>query len=131
MVAGRTKNRLPKLMQKHGGRCVYCGCEVAVRKRQGRRLDDATIDHVIPYARGGTDAWTNLVLACRECNESKGDGPALVAQGIEQRTSNSQVGGSNPPERATYDCETCQDDPIECAKVPGLRHCEKATREVP
>ena len=27
-----------------------------------------------------------------------------------------------------YDCETCRDDPVECAKVPGLRHCEKAQR---
>lgn len=76
MVAGRTKNRLPKLMEKHEGRCAYCGCAVTIRQRRyGRRLDDATIDHVIPYARGGTDAWTNLVLSCRECNESKGDGP--------------------------------------------------------
>lgn len=25
-------------------------------------------------------------------------------------------------------CETCGDDPKECAKVAGLRHCEKANR---
>jgi len=27
-----------------------------------------------------------------------------------------------------YDCETCRDDPEECAKVPGLRYCEKTQR---
>lgn len=26
-------------------------------------------------------------------------------------------------------CATCNDDPAICASVPGLRHCEKATRE--
>ena len=25
-------------------------------------------------------------------------------------------------------CATCNDDPEECAKVPGLRHCEKTNR---
>jgi len=28
-------------------------------------------------------------------------------------------------------CGTCGDDPMVCADVPGLRHCEKATREGP
>jgi hypothetical protein len=27
-----------------------------------------------------------------------------------------------------YDCETCRDDPMVCASIPGLRHCEKAMR---
>jgi hypothetical protein len=25
-------------------------------------------------------------------------------------------------------CETCNDDPVECAKVPGSRHCERSQR---
>jgi 5-methylcytosine-specific restriction endonuclease McrA len=41
--------------------CHYCG---------GRA---ATADHVIPKSRGGTDAWDNLVAACRSCNGSKQD----------------------------------------------------------
>ena len=32
---------------------------------------------------------------------------------------------SEPP------CATCNDDPDVCATVPGLRHCEAATRETP
>src|SRR3990167_5177071 len=32
-------------------------------------------------------------------------------------------------EQRSYECETCRDDPMVCASVPGLRHCEKATRE--
>jgi len=45
--------------------CQYCG-------RRFSRMD-LTIDHVIPRARGGTDSWGNLVLACVKCNVRKGD----------------------------------------------------------
>jgi 5-methylcytosine-specific restriction endonuclease McrA len=31
-----------------------------------------TIDHIVPKAAGGTDAESNLWLACRTCNEFKG-----------------------------------------------------------
>lgn len=27
-------------------------------------------------------------------------------------------------------CQTCNDDPLVCASIPGLRHCEAATRDV-
>ena len=43
--------------------CRYCG-------RRVRR--SATLDHVLPRSRGGTDAPENVVLACRQCNEAKG-----------------------------------------------------------
>lgn len=43
--------------------CQYCG-----------RFDEkGEVDHVLPLSRGGTDAFTNLVWACRPCNRSKGD----------------------------------------------------------
>jgi HNH endonuclease/Replication initiation and membrane attachment len=29
------------------------------------------VDHVIPVARGGTDAFENLITSCRECNSGK------------------------------------------------------------
>ncbi len=43
--------------------CQYCG-------RQTSRL---TIDHVIPRERGGRTEWTNVVTACPECNQRKGN----------------------------------------------------------
>ncbi|MGL4462551.1 MAG: HNH endonuclease [Planctomycetia bacterium] len=45
--------------------CQYCGG----RPNPGR----ATIDHVVPKARGGGTTWTNCVLACKECNGRKAD----------------------------------------------------------
>ncbi|MEO7963499.1 MAG: HNH endonuclease [Gemmatimonadaceae bacterium] len=48
-----------------GRRCVYCA----------RRLDSevATLDHVHPLARGGTNHPGNVVTACAPCNRLKGD----------------------------------------------------------
>jgi 5-methylcytosine-specific restriction endonuclease McrA len=45
--------------------CQYCGLVLETK--------DYTIDHVIPRSRGGHSVWTNLVLACAECNDRKSD----------------------------------------------------------
>lgn len=37
-----------------------------------------TLDHVVPRSRGGTNDITNLMTACRECNEAKGSETAPV-----------------------------------------------------
>jgi len=34
--------------------------------------DKLTRDHVHPISRGGSNNWTNVVTACRPCNEKKG-----------------------------------------------------------
>ena len=46
-------------------RCVYCGARL--------EFDVATIDHVLPLAKGGLHAPGNLVVACAPCNRMKGD----------------------------------------------------------
>ena len=52
-------------MRDCGRRCVYCADRLA--------LDEATLDHVYPLARGGTHAFGNVVTACARCNRLKGD----------------------------------------------------------
>lgn len=44
--------------------CQYCGT------RPPR--DELTIDHIIPRSLGGESIWTNVVLACADCNAKKG-----------------------------------------------------------
>jgi hypothetical protein len=45
-------------------------CEIC---RRPLTLKKSTVDHVIPISRGGTDRPDNWLLACRRCNEAKGD----------------------------------------------------------
>jgi 5-methylcytosine-specific restriction endonuclease McrA len=61
-------------MRDCGRRCVYCATPL--------EPDQATLDHVQPVSRGGTHAPGNLVIACRECNQLKGD--ALPLEFFEQ-----------------------------------------------
>ncbi|HEX4925985.1 MAG TPA: HNH endonuclease [Bdellovibrionales bacterium] len=48
-----------------GYRCQYCN--------QSFPPKDLTLDHVIPVSRGGRKEWTNIVTACRRCNQKKGN----------------------------------------------------------
>jgi 5-methylcytosine-specific restriction endonuclease McrA len=45
-------------------RCQYCG--------ERKITAELTFDHVLPRSRGGRTEWENIVMACRECNASKG-----------------------------------------------------------
>ena len=51
------------LVERDGLRCHYCDVVMTYAEAQ--------IDHVIAKARGGTDAPSNLVLACAKCNHVK------------------------------------------------------------
>lgn len=45
--------------------CAYCGWQMT--------YEESTLDHVIPLSKGGSNTIENIVLACRPCNEFKGD----------------------------------------------------------
>ena len=55
-----------QLIQKHGGRCVYCDDPVNLIHGD---LKQATRDHIVPLCKGGSELMSNLQLACRACNE--------------------------------------------------------------
>lgn len=53
------------------GKCIHCG------RRHQLELDrtpltHATVEHIVPRAHGGTDALTNVAIACAGCNRKKG-----------------------------------------------------------
>ena len=43
--------------------CLYCGQRFPTR--------ELSRDHVRPFSQGGRDVWTNVVTACRRCNNFK------------------------------------------------------------
>lgn len=47
--------------------CQYCGLKLTRRT--------ATVDHLVPKARGGKTSWLNCVTSCLACNKRKGDMP--------------------------------------------------------
>ena len=59
------------LLQKYQYTCVYCNaCAFKNGKSTNIWLE---IDHVVPQSKGGSDRVNNLVLACHECNQKKGN----------------------------------------------------------
>jgi 5-methylcytosine-specific restriction endonuclease McrA len=53
------------IIDEFNSRCCYCGA----------KNDALTIDHVVPVAKGGTNAIRNLAPACGRCNGRKSDRP--------------------------------------------------------
>ena len=47
------------------GHCFYCGIKVSAKKGH--------FDHIIPFSRGGSNDYNNIVWACAPCNLSKSD----------------------------------------------------------
>ncbi len=70
-----TKDRisLVKLINYSRGVCSICGCKVVKTKKSEYKPNGATVDHIIPLAKGGTHTWDNVQLACRDCNSHKSD----------------------------------------------------------
>jgi 5-methylcytosine-specific restriction endonuclease McrA len=54
----------PTLFRRDAHICMYCG----------DKFTDSQLsrDHVIPIVKGGQDSWTNVVAACKYCNNKKG-----------------------------------------------------------
>jgi 5-methylcytosine-specific restriction endonuclease McrA len=59
------RRRKLTLWKKQNGQCFYCKVDLD--------LSDATLDHRIARSKGGENALSNLVVACRFCNHEKGD----------------------------------------------------------
>lgn len=60
----KRKNFKLRWQNQYGLLCAYCANPCT---------ECATIDHLIPLSRGGDNRLENLVMACRACNELKGD----------------------------------------------------------
>ena len=51
------------LLEKFGRKCFYCGAKNVPLEKE----------HILPKAKGGTNRASNLTIACRSCNEKKGN----------------------------------------------------------
>jgi len=51
-----------KLAEKYGSICFFCGKKI---------ISERTVDHIFPFAKGGEDDFSNLMLLHKNCNASK------------------------------------------------------------
>lgn len=70
VVTGTTYKTEPsltnqELFRRDNHTCMYC-----LTSMPDWQL---TRDHILPLSRGGRDVWTNVISACRECNQRKAD----------------------------------------------------------
>ena len=52
------------LFRRDANICMYCAARFPT--------SELTRDHIQPLSQGGSDAWMNVVTACRRCNNHKG-----------------------------------------------------------
>lgn len=71
--------------------CMYCGLVFPE--------SHYTIDHVLPSSRGGATTFENTVLACRSCNQAKGD---LTPEEWARRGGHKLLAVPYTPNRAEY-----------------------------
>jgi 5-methylcytosine-specific restriction endonuclease McrA len=64
------KNKVPyskrNVFARDSQKCAYC-------RKKIEKLEDCTIDHVVPRAQGGKSTWDNCVTSCKPCNHKKAD----------------------------------------------------------
>lgn len=73
-----------RIYERDGYCCVWCGIGVAPLSRWAAFSGDssyrdicadidsgATVDHVVPRARGGSNEHTNLITCCSRCNAKR------------------------------------------------------------
>lgn len=64
-----------KIYHRDDWRCWFCGTrtEICTDKKGKDCTNEASLEHLNPVSRGGSDNESNLVTACRTCNTQKKD----------------------------------------------------------
>ncbi|WP_333428219.1 HNH endonuclease [Microcoleus sp. F4-D5] len=65
MSPASRRNKRRQLLQLYGNRCHWCN--------KSMQKSERTIEHLLPKSRGGSNALSNLRLACFSCNNSRGN----------------------------------------------------------
>lgn len=64
-----TVTEIRRLLVRQKNACAVCRCDIGKKKH--------TVDHIVPLARGGSNAIENIQLLCATCNKQKGTKDAV------------------------------------------------------
>lgn len=64
-----TTDELLEQLQRQKSKCYYC------HKKLGKARNSWVEEHIVPLSRGGSNSIDNIVIACTDCNLSKGSKP--------------------------------------------------------
>lgn len=75
-LSSARRRKVAKLFALQNGKCVFCNedtwlCEETRGDLPKRKF--ATLEHVKPQSKGGTDSMKNLAMSCHACNHLRGD----------------------------------------------------------
>lgn len=105
-------------------RCWMCGCLLT--------RGTATVDHLKPKAKGGRDAAENYSLACKPCNNSRGDKsiPLTLLEQLKGRPApkrrNLSALSAAIKRRRACTCHPNDNPPSPCAERYALSDCKEA-----
>jgi len=79
--SARMKQRRLQVLEKYDFHCQLCGRDLL---SDLDTLLNASVDHLVPKAAGGTGAMENLIAACKSCNSLKGSAPTTTIEEARQ-----------------------------------------------
>lgn len=65
-----TQSKLARIWERDSKQCHWCGAATILTRHS--IPNQATMDHVLPSSKGGSNDEGNLVLACLRCNNKRG-----------------------------------------------------------
>ena len=71
------RRRTAKLSEAQNHRCAFCACDTYLgpgdyKTGMSEKRHLATLEHVKTQSEGGSDAPSNCVMSCNECNRLRG-----------------------------------------------------------
>jgi hypothetical protein len=100
-----------KVLERDGNVCYWCGSP------------GDTMDHIVPWSKGGRTTMDNCICACQECNGQRGDMPAEKFASLRKVPAPRLNGGVlvDPPEErlpvAVGEVEAAGADPIALGRL--------------
>jgi 5-methylcytosine-specific restriction endonuclease McrA len=81
-ISNHYGRQIQRLSESQNHRCCYCGQHTFIGSKTPKGFSKwqlATVEHVVPRSLGGSNSWENLVMACSECNNLRGNLPDAMA----------------------------------------------------